>query len=115
MLMPVKPVITVVFAILCFGLYAQSDYSIQFKSGIIQSSDGFEPLDLEYEQTNLGEIGGFFHLVLQFQANLTSENRKDLEGRGIVLYQYIPNFAYLAKVPIALDLGELSLKAVFSH
>ncbi|MCB0584768.1 MAG: S8 family serine peptidase, partial [Phaeodactylibacter sp.] len=95
-----------------FRLFAQ-DYQISFQTGPAPDSTlyaaGFFPED----GASLAQSAfqGGHYLILQFTSIPSAEELQVLSDMGVELFDYIPNYAYLAKVPVAVSLPTLNIRA----
>ena len=53
-----------------------------------------------------------YYIIVQFDEIPDNTVRQALEADGIILFKYIPNYAYLAKVPEAINFAELPVRAL---
>lgn len=90
---------------LVYPLGAQ-DYSISFTSGDI-TPPIFNSADFEYPPA----FDGNLFLVLQFYDLPNNLQKIQLGVAGVELLDYIPNYAYLARVPEGIDLSTLPIRA----
>lgn len=90
------------------------EYTIHFQAGQAPFSDFYEPAHLSKRDSRLARSNyrDNHYLILQFNAIPSPAEREALKGRGVELYDYIPNYAYLAKVPEDIDISALGARAV---
>ncbi len=82
------------------NLFGQSDYNIKLKAGHLELSRNTANLSFEDKEYENYQADGYFYLITQFDQIPTEKQIDDLEERGIYLLSYIPNYAYITKVPI---------------
>lgn len=87
-------------------------YDIAFQSGIIGASAMNLPAAENESVFSASEYQGNYYLVMQFEQIPDSSTRQSLAAAGIELFDYIPNYAYLAKVPIGLSFSEIAARAI---
>ncbi|MCB0550835.1 MAG: S8 family serine peptidase [Phaeodactylibacter sp.] len=92
------------------------DYAIRFQSGQVHSSAlfkaGFLPEDDSLDRTR---FRGHYYLVLQFQDIPSPDEIQVLQNKGVELFDYIPSYAYLARVPVGVALNTLGVRALCAY
>lgn len=94
-------------------LQAQRDYNIYLASGAVPIPEMYAPEDVTSTLLQECSFLGSSYVTLQFYDIPTPAERAQLEALGIELLGYIPNYAFLAKVPQEVNLNRISARAVF--
>ncbi len=89
-----------------FHLSAQH-YDLFIHSGQVLPEEGVR-FRLDADQV----VDGHFYCILQFYDVPNGAVRKDIEDAHIELLDYIPNYAWLARVPEGVDLNNLPIRSV---
>ena len=97
---------------LCFSAFGQQDYSILLKSGAIEPTPLSNDFAVHALPLHQHLFDSSYHLILQFHQIPNRTLLKKLEQDGIELLQYIPNYAYLTKIPINAALDDLNIRAI---
>lgn len=103
------------FSIFLFAnlyVFSQS-YSIHLQSGV------FTPIennlsDVRWSNNEL--VNGYYYRFIQFKNIPTNEEKKYFAAHGILLYNYVPNHAFMAAIPAAFDITQLkeeNIRSVF--
>lgn len=105
-----------IFTLVVLGLlvqyaFAQKDYGIYLQWGpvSIPEQQVWEALNNELA-TNL--FKEHYYLILQFNEVPTAAQQASLSQKGVELLGYIPNYAYVAKVPVNTDWSKIGARAV---
>lgn len=88
------------------------DYSVNFQNGTVPLSSFSQSSAENGDILDACAFEGNSYLILQFERVPDSTLRTVLANRGITLLAYIPNYAYLSKVPIGADLDSLDIRAL---
>lgn len=91
---------------------AQKNYDVSFKSGTVHASKFYPPPKSQQIINDLHSFGGQYYLVLQFEDIPSIEEREVLQAQNIELLYYLPNYAYLASVPVGTNITELEVSAI---
>ncbi len=93
------------------------DYSIRFRSGEVSPSGFYTGGRIPKNDRGLtgSTYEGNYYLLLQFSAIPSSAEREALKERGVELFDYIPNYAYLAKVPVNISLSTLGVRGIYLY
>lgn len=96
---------------LCFLLAqksnAQQNYPVRFASGTVLFPENMEQA-LQGNAWSPGEIqGGYYVRYVQFRELLSTEARRALESKGLVVVGYVQFGAYLMAIPQQFDLHQL--------
>lgn len=85
-----------------FLSFAQN-YSVQLHSG------SFMPSEKALQPQLPGEtVNGRYYRVVQFYQIPTEEQKHTLAAKGVLLYNYLPNFCFMASLPSGLSVSELN-------
>ncbi len=94
------------FVSLHVSLSAQ-DYHLFLHSGVSLPEES-----IRYHTEADRVIDGHYYCILQFYDMPTGTLRKDLENTGVELLDYIPNYAWLARVPVGIDLTSFPIRTI---
>lgn len=94
------------------GLAAQQDYAIALQSGILLTAEDLPSDSVRSSFLAPHQFEGYYHLVLQFPDLPTPEKVNELAALGITLENYLPNYAFLAKVPTNVNWAQVQARAV---
>jgi hypothetical protein len=95
------------------GTRAQrSPISSRFKEGVLQGSRNISTGKFQYENLRLSRFAGHYYVVVQFDKLPDRQQRKDLAGLHVRLYDYIPGNSYLAEADTGFSLSDLRQYAV---
>ncbi|MFN7116798.1 MAG: S8 family serine peptidase, partial [Saprospiraceae bacterium] len=91
---------------------AQQDYTITLQSGTL-----LLPEDLPSDRIHPAVLPAYqfmqhYYLLLQFSDIPTQEKLQQLQDLGVTLYHYVPNYAFVAKIPTTIDWSRLNARAV---
>ena len=93
---------------------AQNNYNLLLKSGTFEpktmGSQNF--LEIDQNEINATDV----YRIIQFDAIPTNADKSKISESGIQLLEYIPNFAYLAKIPKPInysDLKSINVRTVY--
>lgn len=98
-----------------FPAYAQKDYNVRLKSGTVPTRYYYSPDKKQQAINGTISYNGYHHLILQFNDIPTPTDRVALEAQDIHLEGYIPNYAFLARVPIGNALEGFNLRAIIPN
>ncbi|MCB0558911.1 MAG: S8 family serine peptidase [Lewinellaceae bacterium] len=89
------------------------DHKIRFQTGQAPPSSLYQDGVIPESDTSFAQtvFQGNHYLILQFQSIPSPAERQALQDRGIELFDYIPNYAYLAKVPVSESVNTLGIRA----
>lgn len=107
-----KTIYTLALLGLLNGVFAQSDYGIYFQAGPVYSPETLPTTVIDSSDLAATQWQGYYHLVLQFYDLPTPAQEAQLTNLGITLHGYLPNYAYLAQVPISIDWKLLEVRAI---
>ncbi len=85
------------------GVAAQQDYGIYLQSGAIPVAEGLPSDSMDPSALSAHQYGDYYYLVLQFSSLPTPIRLSELAALGITLHGYLPNYAYVARVPVQTD------------
>ncbi len=94
------------------AIAAQEDYGIYLQSGPIYSPEMLPTDSLNQSELAASQFEDYYYLVLQFYDVPTPQQETQLTSLGISLFGYLPNYAYIAKVPDAVDLNALEVRTI---
>jgi PKD repeat protein len=83
-----------------------NEYSVQFHSGTVNFPENRE-LFLVNPDLKQERVKGHIYRYLQFYEVPTTVEQEDMANNGVELHDYIPNYTYLAKLPVSLDWKKL--------
>lgn len=99
------------FALLCtFSLISfaqETDYGIYLKSGQIHAKDLKGPNQLKRSQLQRNLHDGSYYLILQFSEIPKEDVQQEIKAAGVELLGYLPNYAFISKVPQSFNLVDL--------
>lgn len=104
---------TALLLLVSIGVGAQGDYTLHFKSGVQVADDLAKPEDLSPAQLDQAQYSEYYYLLLQFSELPGNGLRQALANRGVTLYTYVPNYAYVARVSVHANLADLPVRAAF--
>ncbi|MCB0562980.1 MAG: S8 family serine peptidase, partial [Phaeodactylibacter sp.] len=89
------------------------DHNIRFQTGQAPPSTLYEEGVIPESDTSFAQttFQGNHYLILQFQSIPSPAALQALQDRGVELFDYIPNYAYLASVPVSVSLNTLGIRA----
>ena len=89
------------------------DYTIKFQSAEVPPTAFYPDGLIPESDTSLSKAAfeNNHYLILQFDASPSDNDLQILQAAGIELFDYIPSYAYLAKVPQEVVLSDLGIKA----
>ncbi|HMO39928.1 MAG TPA: S8 family serine peptidase [Saprospiraceae bacterium] len=93
--------------------FAQSDYGIYLQSGVIPIPEMLAPGELDTNGLANCHFQEHYHLIIQFYDIPGPEDNANLAALGIELGAYLPNYAFIARVPADIDWSKLSARAIF--
>jgi hypothetical protein len=103
---------TLVFSALLQGVAAQPDYSIYLQSGTLPTSEGLPADSLPNHTLAASQFGAHYYLVLQFTDLPTPARLNELTDLGVGLYGYLPNYAYIARVPLQVEWHKIQARRI---
>lgn len=102
----------VLFILIGVSPLAAQDYGVSFQSGAVPS-DAFALPSSESDSLFTDFLyEGNYYIIVQFDAIPDDNVLQVLEQDGVDLFAYIPNYAYLAKVPESMNFSELQARAL---
>ena len=87
-------------------------YEIGFQSGSIPLSETILPSAESETVFSESKYNDHYYLVIQFHQIPDSSKRQALADEGIELFDYIPNYAYLSRVPVGQPFDEIEARAL---
>lgn len=105
--------IIVFLGLLAFQGRTQTDYNIYLQQGLLPVPEMYTPQSIDNNSLAAYEFREYYYVALQFYDVPTAEKRGELASKGIELLDYIPNYAYVAKVPKGTDFALIGTKAIF--
>ncbi|MEM6967210.1 MAG: S8 family serine peptidase, partial [Bacteroidota bacterium] len=92
--------------------FAQKDFNLHLHAGII-SQDQFLPLrDANAQTLKANQFGTDYFVMVQFDHHPSSAEKAQLKSQGVHLQEYIPNYAYIARVAQSTRLENTIVKYV---
>ncbi len=90
---------TILFFFLCsFSIQSQESNKIYFKSGVVETTNNLQSIDWDNDlQEYLWEEDYFVLIQFETKPNVKTQNK--LEALGIEVFNYMPDNAYLVKIP----------------
>ena len=79
-------------------------YDLKLKFGNVNIQENLEQFIASYSPETGEVYGGYYFKYIQFYEIPLTPERKNLEANGLVFIEYIPEFAYIAAIPINFDL-----------
>jgi hypothetical protein len=98
------------------GGQVQKDYKIQFRSGAYLPTENVQRVVRFTQSIAASRFNGHYYVILQFYSLPDSSIKKKLAQRGIKLLHYLPQLAYVTKIPIGIDfkfLKNIKARSVF--
>lgn len=93
-------------------LHGQKDYRISFSAGELSGASLESPESFDEQQLRNSSYKGKYYCLIQFFDIPTQAAISELNAQGIELGEYIPNYAYIARVPIGIDFNKLKARSV---
>jgi hypothetical protein len=90
----------------------QKDYDIRLQSGLVPQEAFIHPADKARILREIPEFQDNYFFMLQFDDIPTPSERGRLQSAGVILSNYLPDYAYLAMAPKGVDFGRLGARAV---
>lgn len=106
-----KIIILVLMGLLVQQAFAQKDYGIDLQWGSISIPEQ-QPGEISDSDLATCEFKEHYYLILQFDEVPTAAEKAGLSQIGIELLGYIPNYAYVAKVPTIIDWSKIGARAI---
>lgn len=91
---------------------ASQDYGVSFQSGTVPSNAFALPSSESDSLFTDFLFEGHYYIIIQFDEIPDDGVLQVLEGEGVELFSYIPNYAYLSKVPENMNFAELQARAL---
>lgn len=88
------------------------NYSVSFQSGSVPANAFALPTSESDSLFTDFLYEGNYYIIIQFDEVPDDGDLQVLESSGVSLFAYIPNYAYLAKVPDSLNFGALQARAL---
>jgi hypothetical protein len=93
-------------------VFSQKDFNLYLHAGEISQAQFLKPHEANAQTLRANEFGGNYFVMVQFDHHLSPAEKNKLKLQGIELQEYIPNFAYIAKVSKKSDLKKSIVKFV---
>ena len=94
---------------LCFSLnaFSQKNYTIQLLSESFTPSPNL--ISIQNNKTALQPTASddYYHIIIQFETLPSKTTLQSISNQGIILDNYLPNFAYFASIPTNIDFNFL--------
>lgn len=107
-----KLIYTLVLLCLLQELNAQRDYTLTFQSGSISIPENLPGVHIDTAFLSAHQFSGAYYLLLQFADIPTPQEIHQLSNVGIHLYHYVPNYAFVAKIPKQINWAQVQARAV---
>ncbi len=101
-----------ILGLLAQYLVAQKDYGIYLSAGAITIPEIDISTLAESSELSFSKFDDHYYLYLQFDDVLSDVEKNNLQSIGVMLLDYLPNYAYLAKVSTAVNWGAVPARAV---
>ncbi len=79
-------------------VFSQKDFSLHLHAGEISQDQFLEPEDANSQTLRANQFGSDYFVMVQFDHHLSSVEKNKLKNQGIELQEYIPRYAYVAKI-----------------
>lgn len=96
------------------GIKAQLPGAIRFKEGIYRTQKNIGGLQLEHDSLRTALYKAKYYVLVQFDKLPDSLKKRELEGLGLRLFDYVPDRTYLAELPDSFPAAELGRHAITS-
>lgn len=93
-------------------LVAQKDYGIYLSAGAITVPEIDISTLAASSELSFSKFDEYYYLYLQFDDVLSDAEKTNLQDIGVTLLDYLPNYAYLAKVSTAVNWSAVPARAV---
>lgn len=90
-----------------FAQNAKSKYDLLLKIGNVNLAENANQYFQNYNSTEQDSFNGRVFKIVQFYNIPTSNERKNLQGMGLELIEYLPNYAYIISLPVNFDFSLL--------
>lgn len=98
-------ILTAFLCLFCFSVTAQQanrEYKLLLQSGVVPTE-----ANLHYADRNIpGDetINGYYYRIMQFYEVPSRVQKEKLAEKGIILMDYLPEFAFMAAIPVNTDM-----------
>ncbi len=91
---------------------AQRDYSIYLQAGAVSVPEFHDLANMDSSMLAAYRFKQHYYLVVQFNDIPDAAQEAQLAEKGIELIGYLPNYAYVAKVPVNTDWSKIGARAI---
>ncbi len=107
-----KLTLLVIFVFLSNLVFSQKDFSLHLHAGEISQDQFLKPNEINAPILRANQFGTDYYVMVQFDHHLSLAEKDKLKTQGIELQEYIPNFAYIAKVAKNANLNNSIVKFI---
>ena len=96
--------LTALLCLFCFSVSAQQttrEYMLLLQSGIVRTEANLRHFDRSSLATEI--VNGYYYRIVQFYEIPSTEQKESLANNGIILMDYLPEFAFMAAIPVNTD------------
>lgn len=93
-----KLTLIVICVFLANLVFSQKDTNLHLHAGEISQDQFLLPEEANSQTLRANQFGSDYFVMVQFDHQLTSVEKKKLKSQGIELHEYIPRYAYVAKI-----------------
>ncbi|MFK8005402.1 MAG: S8 family serine peptidase [Saprospiraceae bacterium] len=107
-----KLTLLVIFVFLSNLVFSQKDFNLHLHAGEITQDQFLNPSEINSPTLRANQFGADYFVMVQFDHHLSSAEKNKLKTQGIELQEYIPSFAYIAKVSKTAHLSNSIVKFI---
>ena len=93
-------------------VFSQKDFNLHLHAGEISQDQFLKPSEINSPLLRANQFGADYFVMVQFDHHLSSAEKNKLKTQGIELQEYIPSFAYIAKVAKNANLNNSIVKFI---
>ncbi len=93
-----KLTLIVICVFLANLVFSQKDINLHLHAGEITQDQFLKPEEVNSHTLQANQFGSDYFVMVQFDHHLTSLEKTKLKNQGIELQEYIPRYAYVAKI-----------------
>ncbi len=93
-------------------VFSQKDFNLHLHAGEISQAQFLKPSEVNAQTLRANQFGADYFVMVQFDHHLSPVEKSKLKLQGIELQDYIPNYAYIAKVSQSAKLENSIVKFV---
>ncbi|MFK7774362.1 MAG: S8 family serine peptidase [Saprospiraceae bacterium] len=93
-------------------VFSQKDFNLHLHAGEVSQDQFLKPSETNSPLLRANQIGTDYFVMVQFDHHLSLAEKNKLKTQGIELQEYIPNFAYIAKISSTANLTNSIVKFI---